>query len=178
MRPVRISGPLVSRAMARGRPPGLAGRRGRKSSARVGARGQEREREEDAPATAPRALSMTDWWYSYDPCEKFIRTAEQDGQGGQFLRALAKRPRSRQGLKSRIAKRRKGHVPTFIPASRSSWSFSTELVLGPMVAMMEVCTEESDGQHRCENDKVSLGGEVKRDGSAPFEGTCPHRGQG
>ena len=25
-------------------------------------------------AAAARALSMTDWWYSYEPCEKFIRT--------------------------------------------------------------------------------------------------------
>jgi hypothetical protein len=38
IKPVRISGPLVSRAIARGRPPNCL--------------------------AAARALSMTDWWYS------------------------------------------------------------------------------------------------------------------
>src|SRR5687768_14131066 len=72
--PVRISGPFVSRAMAMGRP--------------------------SWTLTASRALSITDWWYSYEPWEKFMRT-------------------------------------TLRPAVRSLLMASTELVLGPMVQMME-----------------------------------------
>src|SRR5689334_21399111 len=73
--PVRISGPLVSRAMASGLP--------------------------GCVFSASRALSMTDWWYSYEPWEKFMRT-------------------------------------TLRPTLRRALIFSAELVLGPMVQMMEV----------------------------------------
>lgn len=72
--PVRISGPLVSRAMATWRP--------------------------GWTSSAARALSMTDLWYSYEPWEKFMRT-------------------------------------TLRPASRRRLMASTELVLGPMVQIME-----------------------------------------
>lgn len=37
---------------------------------------------EHPPLTAARALSMTDWWYSYDPCEKFIRTKKHHAEDG------------------------------------------------------------------------------------------------
>jgi hypothetical protein len=63
-------------------------------------------------STAFLVLSMTLWWYSYDPCEKFMRTGKSSVivQKGECLIAGS---------------------PIFIPASLSLVSVSTLLVFGP-----------------------------------------------
>lgn len=46
--------------------------------------------------TALRVLSMTDWWYSYEPCEKFMRTAGAHGDDCQSSMLI--RPRIAAGV--------------------------------------------------------------------------------
>ena len=81
---------------------------------------------------------MTDWWYSYEPCEKFMRTA------GRIVQV------SLRDLQRGAPARKKGclYAPTLTPAARSLESISTELVLGPICAgkrrkreSVEVCLD-------------------------------------
>jgi hypothetical protein len=82
-------------------------------------------RPEGSLAAAARALSMTDWWYEYSPCEKFMRTAVG------------------QRVKSEVSSGAACNAPMFSPHSMSLTRVSTLLVLGPMVPMMEVCESVS-----------------------------------
>ena len=64
----------VSNAMATGRLSGLAIGRWWARYQRPVRKGTRRS--EDAPASIALVLSMTLWWYSYDPWEKFMRTVQ------------------------------------------------------------------------------------------------------
>jgi hypothetical protein len=66
---------------------------------------------------------MTDWWYSYEPCEKFMRTAGRIAEV-----SLCDVQRGAPARKACL------YVPTLTPAARSLESISTELVLGPVCA--------------------------------------------
>ena len=69
-------------------------------------------------ATAFLVLSITLWWYSYSPCEKFIRTEKKRTYG--------------QMAKDSQRRRYGDYKPILTPAFLSSVSFSTELVFGPI----------------------------------------------
>jgi hypothetical protein len=102
----------------------------------------EREEWSNLHAIIFLVLSITLWWYSYEPCEKFMRTAPAN-------------PSIRNAKKN--DKWGDPFAPIFTPAFLRSASFSTVFTFGPKIhTRARARTKKVSTKHTHHSSKVSI----------------------